>query len=190
MLDFARLRNNEVTIAQLVSGLTVDDLHKLTDEMVDTELALIAGAVDADVTFAPIDPAANDTFASSTSDVNIAWTLGHVIVHSTASCEESAALAAELARGIEIKGRSRYETPWETVQTAKQLYSRLEECRRICHAYLNAWPELPNLNMTFTFQRPGASPVNAIGRFVYGLMHGEAHLAQIAEIMRQAKVAR
>jgi hypothetical protein len=32
--------------------------------------------------------------------------------------------------------------------------------------------------------------VNAIGRFVLGLMHEESHLAQIREIVRQARAAR
>jgi hypothetical protein len=58
MLDFARVRNKEITISELGAGLTMDELHKLTDEMVDAELALIADATDADVIFQPIDPAA------------------------------------------------------------------------------------------------------------------------------------
>lgn len=52
-------------------------------------------------------------------DVHLAWNLGHVIVHTMASAEESAALAAELARGVEYHGRSRYEVPWETVARKK-----------------------------------------------------------------------
>ncbi len=38
MLDFSRVRSKEVTLADLAQGLTVADLHRLTDEMVDTEL--------------------------------------------------------------------------------------------------------------------------------------------------------
>jgi hypothetical protein len=190
MLDFARVRNKEITISELGAGLTMDELHKLTDEMVDAELALIADATDADVIFQPIDPAANDTFASRPEDVNIAWTLGHVIVHTTASAEEGAALSTELARGVEIKGRSRYETPWEEVKTIEQVRLRLDESRRMRHAFLNAWPDNPNLTLTYTVPRPGFTPVNAVGRFLGGLSHGDSHLEQIAEIMRQARAAR
>ena len=69
------------------------------------------------VTFQPVDPVANDTFAADPADVKLAWTLGHVIVHATASSEESAFLAAEMARGVANHGRSRSETAWETVTT-------------------------------------------------------------------------
>lgn len=190
MLDFSRVRNKDLTISELATGLTVADLHRYTDDMINAVLGLIDDAVDADVDFQPVDPAANDTFAANQQDVNIAWTLGHVIVHATASSEEAAALAAELARGVEITGRSRYETPWQSVHTVAQLHSRLAESRRMRHAFLDAWPDEPNLSMTFTYQRPGATPVNAIGRFISGLSHEDSHLEQIREIMRQAKAAR
>ena len=190
MLDFNRVRNKELTISELAAGLTVSDLHRHTDDMIDTVLGLIQDAVDADVDFQPVDPAANDTFAANPDEVSIAWTLGHVIVHATASSEEAAALATELARGVEIKGRSRYETPWQNVHTVAQLHARLHESRRMRHAFLNAWPDEPNLSLTFSYQRPGAVPVNAIGRFIFGLSHEDSHLEQIKEIMRQAKVAR
>lgn len=190
MLDFNRVRNKEMTIGELAAGLTVADLHRHTDDMVDTVLDLIQEAVDADVDFQPVDPGANDTFATNPDEVNIAWTLGHVMVHSTASSEEAAALATELARGVEILGRSRYETPWQGVHTVAQLHARLAESRRMRHAFLSAWPDVPDLTLTFTYQRPGAVPVNAVGRFIYGLSHEDSHLEQIREIMRQAKVAR
>ncbi|MCX6045568.1 MAG: DinB family protein, partial [Chloroflexi bacterium] len=122
MLDFSRVWSKEMTMAELAASLTPSDLRKLTDEMIDAQLKLIADCVDADVTFAAEDPGANDTFASNQAETNIAWTLGHVIVHATASSEVSAALAAELARGVEYHGRSRSEVPWETVTT-------IAECR-------------------------------------------------------------
>ena len=100
MLDFARLRNRQATLDDLMSGLTVDDLRDLTNEMIDHQLALIADCTDADVTFVPDDPAAEDKYAADASEANLAWTLGHVIVHVTASSEEKAFLAAEQARGI------------------------------------------------------------------------------------------
>jgi DinB superfamily len=189
MLDFSRVRKKEQTIAELAAGLTVSDLHRLTDEMVDRMLSLIADAQDKDVTFLPQDPAANDTFTANPDEANIAWTIGHVIVHATASSEEAAALSTELARGVEIKGRSRAETPWQTVHTVAELRARLEESRRMRHSFLGAWPDQPNLTLTYTASYPGATPVNAIGRFINGLGHDDSHLGQITEIMRQAHVA-
>ena len=100
MLDFSRVRNKEITYAELVASLTVDDLHNLTNEIVDYQLDLLADVVDADVVFVPNDPEADDPYATDEADKEIAWTLGHLIVHVTASSEESAALAAELARGV------------------------------------------------------------------------------------------
>ena len=100
MLNFDPVSKNEITIDQLCATLTLADLRQLTDEMIDAMLTLIAGCTDADVTFVPDDPEAEDTFATDPDEANLAWTLGHVIVHATASSEEAAFLAAELARGV------------------------------------------------------------------------------------------
>ncbi len=189
MLDFSRVRNKEITYSDLVAGLTKSDLHKLTDEMIDAELKLIADCTDADVTFEPVDPVANDTFASNQADVNISWTLGHVVVHITASSEESAALAAELARGVEYHGRSRSEVPWETVKTIAECRERLEESRRMRHASLDMWPAQAYLD-NFYEPWPNAGKFNAVGRFVLGLSHDDSHLGQIEDVVRQAKAAR
>ncbi len=72
---------------------------------------MLRRCVDADVTFVPSDPMAHDAAAASDDESEIAWTLGHIIVHMTASSEESAALAAELARGVAYHGRSRTRRP-------------------------------------------------------------------------------
>ncbi len=189
MLDFQPVRDKKMTLSELTANLTRDDLRRLTDEMVDTMLRLIAGCVDADVPFVPVDPAANDPYAARPEDVHIAWTLGHVIVHTTASSEESAALAAELARGVEFHGRSRYEVPWEMVTTITQCRERLEESRRMRLAGLEMWPGQPHLDNTCEL-RPGSPRMNAVGRFVLGLMHDDSHLGQIAEIVRQARAPR
>jgi hypothetical protein len=190
MLDLQSVRDKKITLAELTANLTVNDLHRLTDEMVDTMLDLIAGATDADVVFIPIDPDADDPYAEETGEAALAWTLGHVIVHTTASAEEAAAQASELARGIVYTGRSRHEVPWQTITCMAQIHHRLEESRRMRHAYLNTWPDEPHLETTFTADYPGAKPRNAIQRFVAGLGHDDAHLSQIKEIMRQAQAAR
>jgi hypothetical protein len=189
MLDFTPVRNKELTMPQLTVGLTPDDLRRLTDEMVDTILALIAACEDWDVTFVPQDPQAYDPYAADESDVHLAWTLGHVIVHTTASAEESAAVAAELARGVTYHGRSRSEVAWQTVTTMAQCRQRLQESRRMRLASLDMWPDQPHLNNTYQLIE-GTEPPNAMARFVFGLKHTDDHLGQIAEIVRQAQDAR
>jgi hypothetical protein len=191
MLDFAAVREKRMTVAELVTGLTSDDLANLTNEMVDTLLGLIANCADADVTFVPQDPEANDPHAATEAEVKMAWTLGHVIVHTTASAEESAFLAAELARGVQPaqRGRSRYETPWQTVTMIEQCRRRLEESRRMRLASLDLWPDEPHLDNVCEAW-PTGPQVNAIGRFVLGLAHDDSHIGQIAEIVRQARSAR
>ena len=188
MLNFQPLRDKTVTLTEFVAGLSKSDLAALTNEMVDRMLALIATCTDGDVTFLPQDPAANDRYAGDPAEVNMAWTLGHVIVHATASAEEAAFLAAELGRGVASHGRSRAETPWQNVTTIAACRARLEESRRMRLALLDAWPDEPHLEL-LAETIPGRPPVNAKGRFIGGLMHDDSHLAQIAEIVRQAHSA-
>lgn len=189
MLDFAAVRKKEKRFGELIDGLDRQELANLTNEMVDVMLGAISDCVDADVTFIPDDPEAEDSYASDPAEVNMPWTLGHVIVHTTASAEESAFLAAELARGVEFHGRSRSEVPWRRVTTIAQCRHRLEESRRMRLASLEMWPDEPYLDNAYQ-SRPGATPINAIRRFVYGLSHDDSHLAQIADIVQQAKAAR
>src|SRR5947209_6881409 len=188
MLDFTPVRNKTLTYSDLCRDLTKADLHRLTDEMIDTMLAIIVDAKDEDVDFVPLDPNANDTFGIA-EEADLAWTLGHVIVHATASSEESAALASTLARGLAVEGRSRYEVPWRTVHSVAQLHQRLEESRRIRLAFLDTWPDEPHLEVTYQ-PYPQIGPLNAISRFIMGLYHDDSHLEQLREIMRQAREAR
>jgi hypothetical protein len=189
MLDFAAVRARIITFDELTAGLTRADLVELTNEMVDAYLALIAGCGDADVTFEPVDPHAQDPYAASAAEANVAWTLGHVIVHSTASSEEAAFIAAEMARGVEPHGRSRYETPWMTVRTIAQCRKRLEESRRIRLATLETWPDEPHLEVVY--QSGADKPrYDCIQRFVLGLRHEQNHLGQVAEIRSQSCAAR
>ena len=190
MLDFAPDRNKERKMSDLVAPLTLSDLRRLTNEIIDTQLGLIAECVDADVTFVPDDPAANDPAAATEEELYISWTLGHLVVHVTASSEEAAAIAAELARGVPHRGgRSRSEVHWTTVTTLAQCRARLEESRRMRLASLDMWPDQPHLDNTYV-PREGADPVNAMIRFVNGLSHDDSHLAQFAEVVRQARAVR
>jgi len=190
MLNFDAVANGEMTFQALTADLTVGDLRQLTNEMIDYQLGLIVDCTDEDVTFEPDDPDAHDPVAADEADIDLAWNLGHVIVHVTASSEEAAAIAAELARGVPHRGgRSRSEIPWQTVTTIAQCRQRLEESRRMRLASLDMWPDEPYLDNTYRY-RPESEPVNAIGRFVGGLRHDTSHLEQIAKIIKQALTSR
>ena len=189
MIDFSPVRSKEKTLQDLAEGLTRDDLVRLANEMCDIFEGLIADAEDPDVTFVPVDAGAKDTFAAKEEDVDLAWTLGHVIVHWTASSEEAAMHALTLARGVEIAGRSRWEVDWPEATTVQFMRDRIEESRRMQLAMLEAWPARVHLEVTYT-AREGATPVNAIGRFLGGLSHADSHREQVTKVLDQARAAR
>lgn len=186
MLNFKAVRDKILTFDELTRHLAIADLRALTNEMIDRELDLMRICTNECVTFIPQDPHAHDPFAKDAGESAVAWTLGHVIVHATASSEEAAFIAAEMARGVEPHGRSRYETPWESVTTIAQCRRRLEESRRIRLATLDLWPDAPHMEILFR-RAPDKPAYTAVGRFVLGLRHEDDHLAQIAEIVRQAQ---
>lgn len=190
MLDFRRLHDGDSQLADLSEGLTLADLHRFTDEMINAQLGLIRSAVDADVVFTPNDPNARDEFAVNPADADLPWSLGHVIVHATASSEEAAARASQMARGVPLAGRNRFEIAWQEMTTVSQLRARLEESRRMRHAFLETWPDPAHLDVVHQPKNPLKRPFNAVGMFLSGLSHDDAHLEQIAEIMRQATAAR
>ena len=187
-IDFGPVRAGTLELIDLGRGLTRDDLRAATRAMTADLLERLAGAEDADVGFVPDDPAAADTFADDPADVALAWTLGHVVVHLTASAEEAAFLAAELARGVDPHGRSRYERPWTEVRTIDAVRARLAESERMILATLAVWPDEPHLEVVFTNAR--GSVRNAPARFLGGLLHSDDHRAQLSEILRQARAAR
>ena len=186
MLDFSPVQKGEKTSQELAAKLTREDFASLTEEMCDLQLEAIRDAVDADVDLVPDDPDAKDTFAARPEDVGLSWTLGHVVVHTTASSEESAALALTLARGLPVDGRSRYEVSWEGVRTAAFIRGRIEESRRMRIAMLAAWPDQPHLD-NFYSPYEGRPPMNALGRFLSGLSHDASHLEQMRKIMVEAR---
>lgn len=169
--------------------LTRDDLGRLTNDLIDDVQEMLLLCADADVTFVPDDPLAYDPDAASNEETAMAWTLGHIIVHMTASSEESAALAAELARGVPFHGRSRSEVPWTTITTVAQCRARLEESRRMRLASLDMWPDAPHLTNTYV-PREGARPIGPVARFLSGLRHADSHLDQLRDVIRQARAHR
>ena len=187
MFDFTPLLQPQAKLAELTSQLAVDDLQRYTNEMIDTMLGMIADCADTAVTFEPIDPEANDTYAGTEAEVHLAWTLGHVVVHVTASAEESAFLAAELSRGVKFHGRSRCEVPWQMVTSIAQCRDRLEESRRMRLASLELWPNPPHLDNSYEIPGRLTGPINCVTRFMLGLRHDYAHLDQIRNIVQQSR---
>jgi hypothetical protein len=174
------------TLPTDTSAITKDDLRRLTGVLLDDLQRTLRRCVDADVTFEPIDPLAEDRDAASPDQANQAWTLGHILAHVTASAEESAAVAAEPARGVAYHGRSRREVPWETVTTLTQCRMRLEESRRMRLVSLEMWPARPALENTYT-PWEGAPTFNALSCFYLGLRHEAGHLAQLRDVIGQAR---
>ena len=185
MLDFQSVREKKITLQDLVKGLTKDDLHRELNEMYDEILRRIQNATDADVLFQPVDPNAHDSSAKE-GEGELAWTLGHVIVHLTASMEEAASISQELARGVEYHGRSRWEVPFREVKTIAFCRARIEESRRMCLAAFDMWPDPPHMENTYE-PAPDYPAHTCVSRFASGLKHASDHLEQITEIMRQAK---
>ena len=188
MIDFGPIRDGRLELSDLALGLTVADLAKATRAASADLLRRIEEAEDADLAFVPDDPGAEDSFAEDATEVNLPWTLGHVIVHLTASAEEAAFLAAELARGVEAHGRSRYEVPWPTMTTVEAGRARILESQRMLLASLDSWPAEPHLEVLFTTSR--GTTRNALARYLGGLLHTDAHLAQVSDVLGQAMAAR
>jgi len=184
MLNFQPVREKKIALQELVKGLGKEDLRRELNEMYDEVESLIVDCTNADITFQPLDKKADDPYAIEGEEA-ISWTLGHVIVHLTASMEESASLASELARGVIFHGRSRWEVPWREVKTIEFCRARLAESRRMCLASLDMWPDPPHMDNTYVVE--GALPHTCISRFASGLKHASDHLSQVAEIVRQAK---
>jgi len=188
LIDFEPVRSGRLQLIDLAQGVGPAELAEASRAVNDHLLELLDGAIDADMTFEPNDPAADDTFADDPAEATLPWTLGHVVAHVTASAEEAAFLAAELARGILPHGRSRAEAAWPTLSTLAAVRQRLEESQRMVLGTLAVWPDEPHLEVVYTTSN--GSVRNAPARFLGGLMHKDEHLAQVAEILRQAQVSR
>lgn len=188
MIDFDSVRDGRLELSNLARGLPPVALAEASRAMTADFIERLRAGADWDVTFVPDDPAADDTFAVDPAETRLAWTLGHVIVHVSASTEEAAFLAAELARGVEPHGRSRYELPWPAVVTIEACRDRLRESERMILATLGTWPDEPHLEVAYTTS--GGLLRNAPARFLGGLLHADSHRAQVSEILRQARIAR
>ena len=182
-LDFMEFLAGRITYEGLVHDVTHTQLRSATDQLFDPIQTAINGVTDVNVIFVARDP-------QSTEPKELGWTLSHAITHVTATLEETSALGAMLARGVQVTGSLYYETSWDNIQTVQQLLGRLNESRRMCNAFLTAWPDEPHLDTTVIRVRvPHLGPLNAIKIHVLGILHGYRHLDQIHEIVRQARKA-
>ncbi len=193
LIDFAPVETQQVSLYDFAQRFSVDDLRSATNASLDTILASIGDADDAQVTFIPDDPDADDPFAPE-AERYLGWSLAHLVAHVTASSEEGAAYSAILARGIAYprEPRLRYEPDWHSFQTRAQVLQRIEESRRIRLAALDMWPDEPHLDVFREvseryLERNGKA--NAKAAFLYSLRHEHAHHAQIQATARKACLA-
>lgn len=191
MLDFTPVNQYQIPMDTFAADLTVADLRCLTNQSIDRLVALLEQCSDADIVYTPHDPDAFDAYATKfrPEEATLGWSIGHNLVHTTASGEEYAFNAAELARGVPYHGRSRYETPWQSITTVEQCLARLQESRRMRLASLDLWPDEPDLNNGVTPWKESGW-VNAIGLFTWGLAHDDSHWRQIQRIMAQLQAVR
>jgi hypothetical protein len=190
-IDFSPVRNDGMRLSDFANAITVEDLRAATDEMLNVMREIIEQATDAQVVYLPYDPEADDPHAVP-GEEHIGWSLAHLAVHCTASMEEGAAHSSILARGIPYvrDPRLRYETHWSSILTAAQTLQRLEESRRMCHAFLDTWPDEAHLDVYRDvserfLERHGKQ--NATVAYLSGLMHYDGHLDQFRKVYEQAK---
>jgi hypothetical protein len=186
MIDFRPIKNKQMNWTRFAALFTKEDLVNQTVDLTNQILDMIAVASDVDVVFDPVDPEAHDPYAVDPDEEYMGWSLGHIIVHITASNEESAFLAAELARGVEVEyRRSRYETHWQTITTIEQVRQRLRESQRMLLASLEMWPDKPHLE-NFYKSSTGLK-ITPLVRFLLGQNHADGHLEQIKDVLNQSR---
>jgi hypothetical protein len=191
-IDFSPLTNKTVTPLEFSRSFTLDDLRSATDTYLVTIRDLVRDFDDESLIFEPNDPQAKDDYAKTPEEVNMGWSLAHLVLHVTASLEEGAAISSLLARGIPVEGRFRYEPDWRDVTTHSQVLQRIEESRRMCLAYLDTWPDEPHLDVYRKFapdSRLANTQLNAPASYLFSLRHLAGHLDQFDDVARQARDA-
>ena len=187
VIDFSAVQRGELNVGELATRVTLPELIAATNEQIDAFVALVHDLSDREVTFIAKDSTAQDPTGAAAEG----WNVAHVIAHFTATSEENAAISSILARGIPypFEPRLRSEVEWTRLTTATGCLQRLEESRRIQLSYLNAWPDMPNVDTERTLPEAFAARVgkiNAVGAVLLGLLHGDGHRAHIQEITAQA----
>lgn len=192
LIDFSPVHAGEMQLLEFSLRFSKDDLRAATNTYYNQIREILDASSDSGITFTPDDPEADDPYVEDPAERYIGWTLAHQVVHVTASQEENAGFSSLLARGIAAGGRLRYETQWRTITTKAQAIQRLEESRRMCLSYLEAWPDEPKLDVyreasAHSIERNGY--LNAPAIYLAGLKHTDGHMAQFRETLRQAQVA-
>ena len=189
-IDFSPWANQTVTPLEFSRSFTLDDLRAATDTYLDTIRDLVQDFDDESLIFEPNDPKAKDEYAKTPEEVNMGWSLAHLVLHVTASLEEGAAISSLLARGVPVEGRFRYEPDWRDVTTSGQVLPRIEESRRMCQAYLDTWPDEPHLDIYRKFppdSRLANMQLNAPASYLFSLRHLSGHLDQFEDAAQQAR---
>ena len=187
-IDFTPLSSKTMTPLEFAAQYSLNDLRAAAATYLDSVRDLVQGFDDAQLIFEPSDPQAQDNYAQTAEEVNMGWSLAHLVLHVTASLEEGCAFSSLLARGVTAEGRFRYEPGWRDVTTRPQILTRIEESRRMCLAYLNTWPDEPHLDVYRKFapdSRYANVKHNAPAAFLSSLSHLNGHLDQIREVIRQ-----
>ncbi len=190
IIDFAPVASKQIKMLEFSERFAVADLRNATNAYLNTLLDIIKPFNDAQLTYIPRDPKANDPYAVG-GEENTPWSLAHLVLHVTASLEEGAAFASLLARGVELPLgiRFRCEPDWKTVNHRAQVVQRIEESRRMCLALLDTWPDSPHLNVLRPLSERFLEifgPLNAPASYLLGLSHFDGHLAQLRETASQA----
>lgn len=194
LIDFTPLRNREMKVIDFAAHFDYQQIRAAANAQVDWMLHLISDLTDADITFDPIDPDANDPHAVE-GEEKIGWSIAHMIAHVTSSTEEWATYSSILARGVHYPAepRLRYETAWRDITTKAQAIQRLEESRRMRLGYLDTWPDAPDLTIKRELSErfiEAFGEFNASACILFGMSHEAGHFDQMAEAKRQALAAR
>ncbi len=191
-IDFTPLFNRSITPLEFAEPFSLDDLRAATGTYLDTVRDLVKDFTDEQLIFQPTDPKAQDNYAKTPEEVHMGWSLAHLVLHVTASLEEGAAISSLLARGVPVEGRFRYEPEWRTVTTRQQVLARIEECRRMCLAYLNTWPDEPHVDVYRKFPEGSifaSVKHNAPASFLFSMSHLVGHLDQFKDAAAQVREA-
>lgn len=193
LIDFSPVDRHEMQLLEFSKQFSLADMKAATNASIDWIQDIIKDMSDAQMTFLPYDPDADDPHAVA-GEEKIGWSLAHLVVHVTASAEEGAAFSSILARGIPYpkEPRLRYETNWHTVTTKAQAVQRLEESRRMRLTYLDTWPDAPHLEVYRESSERSIEKfgyINAAASFLGSLKHESGHYDQFREVARQAREA-
>lgn len=194
-VDFTPIQKREAKIMAWAAPFSLDDIRAAANHGIDFMLNILDGLMDTDVTFLPEDPEANDPYAPAELQ-NIGWSIGHLVLHVTASTEEYTSTAAVVARGINYprEPRLRYEADWQVAcQTVEECRQRILESKRMRNAALDSFPDQPNPDSRWERSEKFIEifgELDAKGAYLMGLSHEYGHHAQFLEVKRQALAAR